>query len=704
MTPSLMVRCVASAAAVAVWAWGLRHWPRAPDSYAAGFWAWAAGLSLLWLACSVRRPGRIPLPSRAGWAATVIVAVAAAARFWDVTTAPFDIHFDEVNGLEFIEAMHAGYAENVFSSTTPLGPALLFAPEWIAGLFIPNRMDASRYIAALWGTASIGLTYLLARRTHGPAVALTATVVLACSFWHFTASRFQPLFLLATVAATAIWWTLARACDSGRIGDGILAGIVAGVGLQMYDPVKVMIGAVPLWWLWHAVVTREFARRTAIPVAAAALLTAVVMQPMLAGGGSTVYFHRTFKVTLLGEVLAPEVQKEMAPTLERIPEKFRLFARMATGGAAIAANHRIADPLVNWLELAAMLAGLAIAALHLRDWRRTIAPIWLLLTCVAVVLSSVPEASYRLAVALPALAILAADAIVGLAQWTLRCNDRAARGALAAAATAAFTWHLWTNSTHAVAYLRVMQRASEFTTLGRAIAGAPAAPIYYVEGPLRNVRHYIFRAPTSAHDVVTVPNLAAQIPDAVRPDRGAVIALPYWTSSHSLAYIASLFPQANVRQVFDPSGREAGHLVELPPDSSRSSKPLTCGLQRTGCTTQGEVLDPYIGFLEVQELCPPGGDGDGAIAWHGVIDLPDPPPTHIGLAHDAVASGEIGGVPLAAEARPSPESSAVRFAPGRQPIRIVSGPRGARHGRLWLWWTLPGESPSVVPCTALRPD
>lgn len=699
-----MIRIAATVVALAAWLWGLQHWPRSPEPYGPGFWAWAAGLILLWLAWALRLPPTVRSRWRAGAVASgvAVVALAAAARFYRVTEVPFAVHFDEVNGLDFVRAMHAGKAENVFGSTTLLGPSLMLAPEWLLGLAVPDRFAVSRYLSAWWGTASIVVTWLLARRTHGEVIALGAAALLATSYWHFTMSRFQPLFLQAAFGAVAIWWGVARACSSGRVGDGILSGLIAGICLQFYDPVKVVLAAIPLWWLWHAATDRAFRRRTAAPMAAGVAVAAMVMQPMLDRGGSEVFFRRTFAVTALGEVLAPEIAKEMAPTLGNLADNAHRLARVATGGAALAANHPTPDPLVTWPELAAMSIGLLAAARRMHDWRMTFAPIWLMLTCLAVFVSSVPEAGYRLAVALPAFAIVAVDGAVALVQVVRRLSPRHFTTAAVAALALIAAWNVSTNVSRARAYLQSMNRSNEFITLARAIAAGPADSVYYVEAPRSASTHYTFRALTGQREVVSLANLTDQVPSLVRPGRAAVFALPYWTAAHSLPHLQSLYTTAVAAPVLDPSGFAAGQQVRIGADDlpKRTEESSGCGLLRVGCTSAAPVIDPYVAFLEAQDLC--GDDPTVPVDWYGTIAIPDPPPHEIGLRQTVGATVAIGGSVFDSSAMGN-AGFPVSFAPGTYPIHIAARPADQRRGVLWLWWANAGEPMTAIPCSALRP-
>lgn len=220
---------------------------------------------------------------------------------------------------------------------------------------------------------------------------------------------------------------------------------------------------------------------------------------------------------------------------------------------------------MNWVELGGAVLGVLVAVRALTDWHAMVAPVWLVTTALAVLLSSVPEASYRLAVALPALAILAAVGWVAIGRWTISLLPRpVAVPVVVAIGLAVLAYDASINGARVLRYLHRMDHAEELTTLGREIASGPPAAVYYVVAPPGQVEHRVFLGLTHNRTVVAVTNLSAEVPRDVDPHRPAVFVVPSGDAS-ALAYWRNLYGNATVREIRDPSGFFAGHTVSAEP-------------------------------------------------------------------------------------------------------------------------------------------
>jgi len=698
------MRCLLSVAGIGLWWWGVQHWPHPPFyAYGPGFQAWAISFVVL-LAAWARRPKwQRPGIDHWSWCVLGLFVLAAALRFYRVTTVPFALHFDEVNGFSVLEAMQHGVADNIFSRIDyiPANPGFLVGLEWLIGLFAPNRFVAHRFAAATFGSLSIVTTYLLARRMWSRSVAIIASFALTFSYWHLVCSRFQSFFPSTPFAAALMWWLLLRATGGTTI-DAVMAGIVMGLGLMLYNPIKIMLLAVPCWWLWHALVTRGFARRTIVPLLIVATVTAMLLTPLLERNGWQGYFRRAEQVTVLGsgfrDGLLPAASELPAVALRQLTR----LSQMVSGGAELAANLHSEAPLLNPAELTLALLGLLVCCWRWRSWQATIAPIWLLLTVVAVSLSSVPEASYRLTVALPALALLIGiGAATAFEAFGARLHGRLSKLVPVAVGIALASYDIGINASRSLSYLATMNRASEVTILGRAIARGPRDARYYVEATPNQTSHITFRALTHTHSVVTVANLVDQVPRLVDRRLPAIFAIPSWAEGYGLRYLQRLYPKATTRSVFDPSGHLGGYLVEAAADTTPHSLGASCGLRRTGCGGRVNSLDPYLIFLDLQQLCP--DERRPRIEWHGTIDLPDTSRelsvtqnytrTSIlldgQLVMDSAQSGEVP-VPLC-------------LRPGAHSLDIITDVTDGAPTTLQLRWRRPYDIVSPIPCEALTP-
>ncbi|GEM_PF-2417095 len=706
---ALPVRIGLTLIALGLWWWGVRNWPQGngAEGYGAGFPAWVASFAVLlaaWIP-ALRRPR---LRWTAGRTLILIVVVAAALiRFYRVTEVPFGIHFDENTGFESLQAMDRGLAENIFSmARTETGPGLTLGTEWVVGLFTPNRFVANRYTAALWGTLSILVTYLLGSRLRSPTVGLVAAVFLTCSYWHLISSRFQAQFLAAPCAAGLICWSIVRVCDSGRPFDAIFAGVIAGLGLQLYHPIKIMFVAVPLWWLWHALVTRQFARRTILPVAVTAIVAWMVLQPLIQREGFRTYFERASAVTVLGADFRHRAMRQQTSTFGFLRTQLARQLRLITGGAEVAADELSDDPMLNWLEVAAVVIGLAVSVRRWRSWRETVAPILLVVTMGAVALSSVPEASYRLAVALPVLAILAGIGITTLLDWYRRHLSRRLGITVIVVGIVLLAYDVQINARRTMHYFARRAAAQDIDTLDRGIAAGNKDAVYYIEAPPARLTHRVVLALTHRRTIVAVPNLTDYVPRSVDPHRPAVFVIPYVTSEYSLPYLRGLYPNAVVRPLANPTGAVAGYFAEVSSNAvaaaMRGIKEASCGLRRVEGQHQPGRVDPFLAFLDIRALLADAGIPE--LEWRGRLEVPDPPPAEIGVTQTSMSSSmTLDGVPVLTS---SAGRTVLPFAPapGGHAIGIRLKPAGTDPPGFWLWWRLPGQQEVVIPCSRLTPE
>lgn len=705
-----VLRTVAGAGATAaglwLWWWGIAHWPAPPDAYGAGFQAWAAGLVLI---AAAWMPGgwRLPRCRRTGWLALGLFAVAAALRLYRVDTVPFEVHFDETNGFAVIEAMLDGRAENAFSRMDypTANPGVLLLLQWALGFVCRNLFSAHRHAAAIWGTLSVVATYALARRLYSRGVAFAAASVLTVSCWSVVHSRFFPFTVSAAFAATAVWFFVVRACERQRLFDGIVAGIVTGLCLLLYDPVKVLFAALPAWWLCSAVLTPGFGRRTLPVMVVIVAAAALVLTPLLRRNGWEKYLERAGRVTVIGAEFRERVEGSGEWSGDWLARQGERLGRVATGGAELAANHYTDDPLLNPIELGTAALGLALCIRRRRSWKHTIAPIWLALTAVGVTLSSVPEASYRLGVALPALAVLSGSGLCAMLKWLRRrVPSRHAALAMAAAALVVLGADAYINGTRTLAYFARMRLAGERATLGRAIAAAAPEAVYYVEDAPVSTSHPVFRAFTHRRTLVDVPNLLDDVPRVVDRGRPAVFVVPYW-HPNSLEYLRAVYPRGRRRTIADPSGFVAGHTVAVPPGTAPVRQPADegrCGLRRVRCDGAPGGIDAALEFLDLRRLCREGGTT--RIEWRGAIDLGNPPATEVGIMQTYVSTSvRFDGAWILTDVTVPHQPFPLCPAPGIHEIEVSTVPSDGAPTTLSLWWARTGKGAGTVPCEALRP-
>jgi hypothetical protein len=184
----------------------------------------------------------------------------------------------------------------------------------------------------------------------------------AVSYWHVTLSR-MGLRIVLTVMITAlllIW--LARGMRENRRGYFILAGLMLGVGLYMYQAVRMLpvvviaAGALMLLaWLWGLIFKRGEARPTAgdglrivYHFSVLVIVSAVVFVPLFA---YSLQYPELFWMRTAGRLLGDDVITETDAAgniIQRSPTQAERDAAFNANMATLASNIRNALLMYNW--------------------------------------------------------------------------------------------------------------------------------------------------------------------------------------------------------------------------------------------------------------------------------------------------------------------------------------------------------------------
>ena len=183
----------------------------------------------------------------------LILALAAFLRFYQITTIPPALHFDEaMNGNDAMENLETGHMD-VFYPQNGGREGLYIDIETVLIRFLGNEAWVLRLPAAAFGVLTVAGVYLLAAELFSAPVGLAAAFFLATSFWHLLFSRIglraigSPLFL---AWAAYLMLNGARRARAGRpyLGRMLLAGVVYGLGFYTYiayraSPVVIAVAA-----------------------------------------------------------------------------------------------------------------------------------------------------------------------------------------------------------------------------------------------------------------------------------------------------------------------------------------------------------------------------------------------------------------------------------------------------------------------------
>jgi len=405
----LRLAAIIIATAAVVW------WPRMNGGYGAAFWLWAAAvagyaLSFRFAERRSTKPGVLVCAALLG-----IVGLAALLRLTALEDIPANISIDEI--LPSLEAQHIAHGEapNVFSTTGWFYmPNLTFAfPALVVKAVGHDPFLAVRLSSALMGLAGIVSVFLLGRRLFGDRVGLVASFLMAVAFWHIHNSRTAFPFVQSSFCTALAIYLLLRAQQDRSRATFALGGIILGMALQCYFPVRILILLCPLFFvvdgLRYDVPMRTMVSDAACFVAGALL----VLSPLLVSTPWDVLAGHSQNVLITNPAVLDELSQQYH--VSGLPAVFgrnlKEAAAMFTEWADMCVLNRSPAGLLDVGTLVALIIGV-LGALLEGDLPALLLVAWASLTFVfGVAFGDWPRASYRLAAAMPALFILAAYGI-----------------------------------------------------------------------------------------------------------------------------------------------------------------------------------------------------------------------------------------------------------------------------------------------------
>lgn len=169
--------------------------------------------------------------------AVAVTALAALIRCLDLGSVPYGLHGDEaLTGLDARRILAEGWiGPYVYPSGLgqPAGP--LYFTALVFAIF-GESVATLRGSMAVFGVATVLMTFGLAHRWFGRPTAVVAALLLATMPWHFQLSR--TAFMVTTwplaVVGTCYLLTLACTADRSRWWS-LVAGVVGGLGIYTYN-------------------------------------------------------------------------------------------------------------------------------------------------------------------------------------------------------------------------------------------------------------------------------------------------------------------------------------------------------------------------------------------------------------------------------------------------------------------------------------
>ncbi len=380
-------------------------------------------------------------------------------RVWDLEHIPANLSGDEgTQGVWALDVLN-GRLRNPFATGWYTVPTMSFFAQAASLSLFGKSVAGLRTVSALIGTATLAVTYLLARRTLGQRVALLALAALTFNHYHIHFSRVgsnqiaDPFFM-----ALAVWLLgegLRRSPSSPHASDDpgreredtngdkrytahgpeysapntylwfLTAGLTAGLSWFGYFGSRVIALVIAAYLGAQAIMEQGFLRRHGRALALMALTALLVASPLLLYYAdhpqdlSARFNQVSFFRWLENERQLPDHDSTFNLVLRQVWRSISAF------------NHTLDPtfwyyariPLLDSISGILFILGLAVAV---SQWRRPAVRLILLWFGLALifgwVLTENPPSSMRMVIIAPALALIVAlglDRLLTLAHWTL---------------------------------------------------------------------------------------------------------------------------------------------------------------------------------------------------------------------------------------------------------------------------------------------
>jgi len=374
-----------------------------------------------------------------------VTLIAAAARFYRITTLPPGLHFDEA--FENIQALSilSGHGYPVFfEGNYGVEPTLIYLIALFYRVFGVSAL-AGRLIAATVGTLSVPALYLLMRtvflqgtaapqgdtdagagrsaESRAALVGLLSASSLALLFWHVHFSRLGIEPILVPLNATLMLYFLWQGLETGRVLPFILAGALVGFGPYTY-PAGRLLPVLAAGVVVHRLLTRRQPPASSKPapgwrecgrgLALAVFAAAVVFAPL----GRFFAEHPHLLTQRMSQVSVVTPAREAEGQLETIAANLESVVYMYTvRGDSDIRNNVPNRPVLDLGWSALFLVGVAVCLVRCRQTSYALPLWWLVVMTIPTVLSEYPPHFRRALGASPAVAVLVAVGAATLLEW-----------------------------------------------------------------------------------------------------------------------------------------------------------------------------------------------------------------------------------------------------------------------------------------------
>lgn len=439
--------CLACAVALTAWVVA-RLWPNYRE-WQDTEWLWLLALLFViaggWLLAGIGEPAADELaanrqaagsPPRVGavprWVEVCaflgIAALAIFLRVYRLEQIPAGIYVDETNGALDSLYVLEGRPDSPFGTgwyETPNG--YIFYMAALFKLFGANyySLKAASVIPAVLTVLAV---YPLGRVLFGPATAMSAMFLVAVSRWHLTMSRWGWNEVAPPVFQVLGTFFLVRGLRDRRGLDFAAGGLISGLMIYTYLSSRLALATLALFGVYWLLTDPDGPirswRRHWKGFVLFGLAAAIAMAPIAVTylTDPFTFTNRMVQISVFNEVRDTHSYQ---PLIDNIVRHLKFFHQSGDmSGKHNFPGEPETDPVTGLL----FVIGLAYGLMRLRDRRRGLLWIWMLLAMSAGVFSVRHEApqAYRTLNAVPAIALLAGDVLTRCARGLLWLRPAAA--------------------------------------------------------------------------------------------------------------------------------------------------------------------------------------------------------------------------------------------------------------------------------------
>ncbi|MCA9897453.1 MAG: methyltransferase domain-containing protein [Anaerolineales bacterium] len=393
---------------------------------------WLAGIGLSFYAWQDAQPDAPPLiiSRRTLGTAVFLFLVALVVRLVNLSHNPFMLNGIEASlGLNSLQIIR-GQLQNPFATAWLTNPTLpLYFMALPISILGPTTL-AVRLVSPFVGAATVAATYLFGKRLFGNMAGLLAAILLLGSHFHLHYSRlgmtniWDGLLMLLALGAIGVAWQRPSTAPHQRT-IWLWAGGLVGLNAYAFTSSRVLPVVLIAWFVLSLLLDWKSFRAQGWHLLAALGMTLVVALPLLLfyNNNPTIFMERANALGILpGQTnwLAGEAARTGMSQTAVLWQQFWQSALAFNGIPDNSPAYRPLIPLLTFGPAVLMVLGFFLALFRVRQNNHRLLLLWPLGTIIVagMLLIESPQ-SHRLVVATPALALLAAIALVTLGNLLL---------------------------------------------------------------------------------------------------------------------------------------------------------------------------------------------------------------------------------------------------------------------------------------------